>query len=149
MFDIVKKYAEPLNLYVGLVLLLGITYVGKLPDWFTYQANSGLGRLLLFGLTVAISELYSWIYALLMALFVVLVLVSAPRTTARKEGFQGGKGNANGNVDVKLVSQKKRWWSETILDEHPIGIEEDTVQTKAIQDNSNSSNSSTSSTGNT
>jgi hypothetical protein len=50
-----------------------------------------------------------------------------------------------GDTDIKLVSQKKRWWSEQVLMENPLGIEDDKVRTSAIQDNSNTSNSTTSS----
>ena len=139
MLDIVKKYAQPLNVYVGIVLVLAITYIGQIPTSVTFRANSTLGRLILFTLTIIIADTYSWIYGLLMALFTVLIIAVAPRTL--KEKFQ----NVNGDVDVKLVSQKKRWWSEEVLKEDPLGIEEDKVRTTAIQDNTNTSSSTTSS----
>jgi hypothetical protein len=139
MLDIVKKYAQPLNVYVGIVLVLAITYIGQIPKSVTFRANSTLGRLILFTLTIIIADTYSWIYGLLMALFTVLIIAVAPRTL--KEKFQ----NVNGDVDVKLVSQKKRWWSEEVLKEDPLGIEEDKVRTTAIQDNTNTSSSTTSS----
>lgn len=137
VLDILKKYAQPLNVYIGLALVLGITYVGQIPDSITFAANTFLGRLVLFGLTILIADTYSWIYALLMALFTVLIIAVAPRTLKRKEGFQ--------DTDVKMVTQKKKWWSEEILEENPLGIEDDKVVTSAIQDNSNASNSNTSS----
>ena len=139
MLDIVKKYAQPLNVYVGIVLVLAITYIGQIPKSIAFRANTTLGRLVLFVLTIIVADTYSWIYGLLMALFTVLIVAVAPRTL--KENFQ----DANGDVDVKIVSQKKRWWSEEILKEDPLGIEEDKVRTTAIQDNSNASNSTTSS----
>ena len=137
IMDIVKKYAQPLNIYIGLALVLGIVYVGQIPDSITFAANTLLGRLVLFGLTVLIADTYSWIYALLMALFTVLVIAVAPRTLKKNEGFQ--------DTDVKMVTQKKRWFAEEILKENPLGIEDDKVVTSAIQDNSNASNSTTSS----
>jgi c-di-AMP phosphodiesterase-like protein len=139
LIDIVKKYAQPLNVYVGIVLVLAITYIGQIPKSVSFRANTTLGRLVLFALTIVIADTYSWIYALLMALFTVLIIAVAPRTL--KENFQ----DVNGDVDVKLVSQKKRWWAEEVLKENPLGIEEDNVKTRAIQDNSNASNSTTSS----
>ncbi len=149
MLDIVKKYTQPLDMYLGLLLLLGIVYVGKIPDWATYQANTLAGRLLLFGLTLAISELYSWPYAVLMATFSVLLLSVAPRTVLRKGAPKDAFADFSNasDSDVKLVSQKNRWWSEKVLDENPIGIEEEKVRTQPIQDASNPSNSTTSSTG--
>jgi hypothetical protein len=139
LIDIVKKYAQPLNVYVGIALVLAITYIGQIPKSVAFRANTTLGRLVLFALTIVIADTYSWIYALLMALFTVLIIAVAPRTL--KENFQ----DVNGDVDVKLVSQKKRWWAEEVLKENPLGIEEDNVKTRAIQDNSNASNSTTSS----
>jgi hypothetical protein len=50
-----------------------------------------------------------------------------------------------GDVDVKMVNQKKRWFAEEVLHENPLGIEEEKERTAAVQDNSNSSNSNTSS----
>ena len=77
-----------------------------------------------------------------MALFTVLLISVSPRNF--KEGFQGEKGDM-GDTDIKLVSQKKRWWAEQVLHENPLGIEDDKVRTSAIQDNSNTSNSTNSS----
>ncbi len=149
LWDLVQRYAQPLHIYLGVTLVLGITYVGQIPDRFSYQANTVIGRLFLFLVAVFVADTYSWVYGLLMALFVVLLIVVSPRTQGR-EGFQtikeGQYPNKNGGVDVKLVSQKKRWWSEEVLQENPIGIEEEKVKTSAIQDSgSGSSNSLTSS----
>jgi hypothetical protein len=140
LIDILQKYAQPLNIYIGILLVLGIVYVGQIPDWITYQANSPLGRLFLFLLTVMIADTYSWIYGLLMALFVVLLIAVAPRTL--KAGFQNMAGD-RGDTEVKFVSQKKKWWSETVLQENPVGIEEEKVRTSAIQDAGSSSSNST------
>lgn len=135
MIDLIKKYAQPLNVYIGIGLVLGITYIGQIPKNVRFYANTIMGRLTLFCLTVIIADTYSWVYALLMALFAVLLIAVSPRTL---EGFHG-------ETDLKLVAQKKRWMVEELLKENPIGIEDDTVKTSAIQDNSNSTNSTNSS----
>jgi len=135
MIDILKKYAQPLNIYIGIALVLGITYVGQIPGSVAFQANTLLGRLVLFWATIIIADTYSWIYALLMALFVVLIIAVSPRTN--KEGFT--------DTELKLVTQKRKWWSEEILQENPLGIEEEVVKTQAIQDNTNSNSSTNSS----
>jgi c-di-AMP phosphodiesterase-like protein len=137
ILDILKRYAQPLNIYIGIILVLGITYVGQIPKQYAYYANTLIGRFILFWLTIIIADTYSWVYALLMALFVVLVISVAPRNY--REGFYNSS-----RTDIKLVTQKRKWWSEEILQENPLGIEEDHVKTQAIQDNTNSSNSTTS-----
>ena len=140
IMDIIKKYAAPLNIYVGLGLVLGIMYVRQIPKSVAFAANTLVGRVVLFLLTIVVADMYSWIYALLMALFTVLIVAVAPRTL--KEAFQS---ELMGDTDIKLVTQKKKWWSEEILHENPIGIEDDKVKTSAIQDSSNASSSTTSS----
>jgi len=139
MLDLIKKYAQPLNIYIGIILVLCITYIGQIPKSVTFYANTLVGRFVLFWLTIIIADTYSWVYALLMALFVALLIAVSPRTL---EGFQDSK---NGDTDLKIVTQKKRWWSEQVLQENPLGIEEEKVKTAAIQDNSNASNSTNSS----
>ncbi len=145
LWDLAQKYAEPLHLYLGVLLVLGITYVGQIPEKYAYQANSVLGRLFLFFVAIFVADTYSWIYGVLMALFVVLLIAVSPRT--RSEAFQGSGRSMNdiGDTDIKIVSQKKRWWSEEILQENPIGIEEEKVKTSAIQDAGSSSPNSTTS----
>jgi len=144
ILDILKKYAQPLNIYIGIALVLGITYVGQIPKSISYRANSIIGRLLLFWATVIIADTYSWVYGLLMALFVVLIIAVSPRSY--REGF-GDSADSRSDIDteVKLVTQKRKWWSEEVLQENPLGIEEEKVKTQAIQDNSNTSNSTNSS----
>lgn len=146
ILDLVRKYIQPLEFYFGLLIVLGIVYVGQIPDFISYQANSVLGRLFLFATTILIADTYSWIYALLMALFTVLLISVAPRTLGR-EGFQNGQRSGYMDMDLKLVTQKQKWWVERVLKENPLGIEEEKVRTSAIQDSGNSSNSTTSSTG--
>ena len=69
-----------------------------------------------------------------MALFTMLLLAVSPRI----EGF-----NSSDTTDIKMVTLKKRWFAEELLNENPSGISEDKVKTAAIQDQGN-----TTSTGN-
>jgi hypothetical protein len=142
MLDLVRKYAAPLNLYVGILLILGCTFVKQIPIAFRAHADTFLGRLTLFLLTLLVADLYSWPYGVLMALFSVLLLSVAPRTLANTptEGFQNGNG-----TDVKMVSKDDKWFIEKALDENPVAIQQDKVKTQAIQDNTTGSNSTTSS----
>jgi c-di-AMP phosphodiesterase-like protein len=122
---------------------LAITYIGQIPKSVAYSANSLLGRLILFILTVTIADTYSWVYGLLMALFVVLIIAVSPRSY--QEGFGNSRESSDIDTEIKLVTQKRKWWSEEILQENPLGIEEEKVKTQAIQDNSNTNSSTNSS----
>jgi len=144
ILDILKKYAQPLNIYIGIILVLAITYIGQIPKSVAYSANSLLGRLILFILTVTVADTYSWVYGLLMALFVVLIIAVSPRSY--QEGFRNSSDPSSDiDTEIKLVTQKRKWWSEEILQENPLGIEEEKVKTQAIQDNSNTNSSTNSS----
>ncbi len=150
MLDILHKYTKPLEFYFGVLLVLGIIYVGQIPPAIQYFANTILGRAGLFILTIIVADMYSWVYALLMALFTVLLIAVAPRTL--KEAFQGANSPAAGqslppDTELKLVTQKQKWWVERLLGEDPVGIEEEKVRTSSIQDGSNSSSSAHSSSG--
>ena len=125
LIDMIRKYTKPIGLYVGLALVLGITYVRQIPARLRAQADSGLARLLLFATTLVIADTYSWVYGLMAALFTVLIISASPRI----EGFH--------DTDMKLVTQKRRWFIEEVMGENPIGIAEDKVTTKAIQDQGN------------
>ena len=122
LIDMIKKYTKPLSLYVGLLLVLGITYVRQIPVNLRIQANAGMARALLFITALVIADTYSWVYGLMAALFTILIVAVSPRT----EGFE--------DSDIKLVTQKNRWFIEKAMGENPIGISEDKVLTKAIQD---------------
>ena len=136
MIDIVKKYAQPLNVYMGILLVLGIIYVGRIPKTVAFRANTLLGRIVLFTLAILIAETYSWNYALLMALFTVLLIAVAPRTF--REPFKNAP-------DIKLVTQKTKWLAEEVLGENPRGVKDDKVYTGAVQDSGNDSPNSTTS----
>lgn len=141
LLDIARKYAAPLNFYVGVGLIVACVFVKQFPVAFRAHADSYLGRFTLFLLVLVVADLYSWQYALLMAVFTVLLLSVTPRR-ATEEAFQPKKTD---DTDVKMVTQKERWFVEKLMHEEPVGIEEDKVRTSAIQDGANGSNSTTSS----
>jgi hypothetical protein len=140
--DLLQKYAKPLELYVGIGLVLGIIYVRQTPELLRAQASSTVGRIFLFLLTVIVADTYSWIYGLLMALLTVLLIAEAPRANERREGFQD---SADQDYDMKMVAKPRKWFIEEVLGENPVGIEEEKVRTSAVQDQGGPSNSTTSS----
>jgi len=133
--DMFKRHSLQIDLYILSGLILAITFVKEIPVNIRGQAGTFLGRLFLFFFTIVFADSYSWVNGLLMATLSLLLLSLGPRTVA--EGFQSPY-----DVNLKLVTQKKKWWIEEILHENPIGIQEDSVKTSAIQDNSNASRSS-------
>jgi len=131
--DILKKYGTAIDLYVMTVLVIGIVFVKEIPLEVRGLAGSALGRLALFLGTVILADKYSWITGLLMAILSLLLLSLGPRTV--QEGFQAPYSR------MKLITDKEKWWVERVFKENPIAIQEDGVETKAIQDGSNGSSS--------
>lgn len=134
MTDIVKKHWTPIEIYILVVLTLGIVYVKKIPLSLRRYAETFLGRIVLFVSTIAVAHFSSWSNGLLVAVFTLLLLSMSPRTS---EGFQADMKNK-----LKIVDDKQKWWVERVFKENPIAIEDDEVKTSAIQDGSNSSRSS-------
>ena len=138
MADLAKKFSQPIQMYVLLALILGITFVKEIPIAIRSNANTFLGRLILFSLTIVVTQYYSWSNGLLMAVLTLLLLSMSPRKL-QKEGFAASKSASSSSL--KLIGDKERWFVEKALKENPIAIEEDQVSTQAIQDSSNSSRS--------
>jgi hypothetical protein len=135
LLDLAQKFSNPIHFYVLIALVLAITYVKEIPLAVRSQAGTLLGRLFLFSLTLAVGTFYSWTNGLLMAILTLLLLSLSPRNFGT-EGFQPFSGTS-----LKLIENNKKWFSERLLKENPIAIEETEVQTQAIQDSSNSSRS--------
>ena len=132
IMDIVKKQWSPIEIYILIVLGLGIVFVREIPLKVRRTAESTIGRAVLFGVTVFITMKSPWINGVLFVIFALLILSMSPRSS---EGFQ------NSTTSVKLISDKNPWFVEAVLKENPVGIEDDEVQTSAIQDGATSSRS--------
>ena len=130
ILEILMKYSKPIQIYILLALSLSIIFVKEIPVVIRAQAGTHLGRLFLFLLTLVIADYYSWANGLLMAILTLLLLSLSPRPTT--EGFHAM------DDTLKLVDTKRKWWVEQVLKENPVGIQEETVKTSAIQDNTSS-----------
>ena len=133
--DMVKRHESPLTVYTLLGITLCIVYVKLIPLKIRRHADTLLGRLALFILTIVVAKYTTWSNGLLVAVFALLLLSMSPRTT---EGFQDGSSK-------KKVTDKNLWWVEQVFKENPTEIDEDKVITSAIQDGSTNQKSSTSS----
>ena len=134
VMDLVKKYSAPINLYILSALAIAIVLVKEIPLSVRAFAGTLFGRVLLFSASIALADQYSWISGLFMAILSLLLLSLGPRTIA--EGFQSPY-----DKTMKIVDSEKKWWVERVFKENPIAIEEEGVETSAIQDNSNGSSS--------
>ena len=133
--DMVKRHESPLTVYTLLGITLCIVYVKLIPLKIRRHADTLLGRLALFILTIVVAKYTTWSNGLLVAVFALLLLSMSPRTT---EGFQDGSSK-------KKITDKNLWWVEQVFKENPTEIDEDKVITSAIQDGSTNQKSSVSS----
>uniref|UniRef100_A0A6C0JV89 Uncharacterized protein n=1 Tax=viral metagenome TaxID=1070528 RepID=A0A6C0JV89_9ZZZZ len=135
--DMVKRHESPLTAYTLLGLALLIVYVKQIPVRFRRLADTLLGRLLLFILTILVAKYTTFSNGLLLALFTLLLLSMSPRTI---EGYQDVRSS-------KKITDNNLWWVEKVFNEHPKEIDEDEVTTSAIQDGSTNQKSGSSSSG--
>lgn len=125
LMDIVVKQWSPIELYILAFLILSIVFVREYPKQVRRRADTLVGKAGLFLIAMFVSLNYSWLNGLLIGILTLLLLSMSPRST---EGFN------NSATKVKVVSEKKLWWGEAILNENPTLYEEDDVVTSAIQD---------------
>ena len=131
--DVLRKYAKPLEVYIGIAIGVAIVYCKQIPESIKEQANSLLGRLLLFILAVLIADMYSWIYGLLFVVLVSLLIAQAPRSNQMREAFQDKQ------ISKKIPKDRRLWFVEEVFHENPEMIQDELVSTTAIQDNTGSS----------
>ena len=125
LMDIIMKQWSPIELYILAFLILSIVFVREYPKDVRSLADTLLGKIGLFLIAMFVSMKYSWLNGLLIGILTLLLLSMSPRST---EGFN------NSATKTKLVSEKRLWWGEAILNENPTLYEEDDVVTSAIQD---------------
>jgi hypothetical protein len=134
VFDWFKQSSSIMNVVIGTALLMFAVYADKIPITLRYQLSTVPGRALLLIVLYVVHSFGGWIPALLFSIGIALVWANRPLAIP-KEGFQ--------NVKVSPADEHK-WFVEKALDESPEGVVEDRVNTRAVQDNSDSGNSRTS-----
>lgn len=128
--DLYHKYEQPLVVLIGLMMVIAIVFLEKIPIEFRKQADSLLGRALLITFTVIMATMYGWPMGILAALMSALLIGAGgihPIQKQIKEGFSS-------EVNVRVVPGKHKWFVEKVLGENPLLIEDDTVNTSAVQD---------------
>lgn len=128
--DLYHKYEQPIMILIGLLMVVVIVFIEKIPLEIRKQADSLLGRALLLTFTGVVTILYGWPMGILAALMSALVIGAGgihPINREVKEGFSS-------EINVRLVPGKHKWFVEKILGENPLLIEDDVVNTSAVQD---------------
>lgn len=128
MTDLFSKYETPVGVLVGAFMIVVIVFVGKVPVNIRRQADSFMGRALLLAFTALTAIVFGWPLGVLAA-FMSATLIGAGsiQETAIHEGFSP-------DFNVRLVPTKHKWFVEKVMGENPLLIEEETVDTSAVQD---------------
>lgn len=130
LIDFSKKQSWNVEMFLALLLVLGIVFPSSISSSIIKQLATLPGRIVLFGGLVAILYYTHWVYGLLFALFVAILLSNR----SIKEGFMS-------EYSFQIVDDSKKWFVEEILKENPIAIREHRVSTSAVQDCSEKSKS--------
>ncbi len=142
--DTLTKAYKPASLIINLILILVIVYGKLIPEQIRKQADTLLGRLFLILFVITVTLEFGWITGLLAALAVALFLGNPKNNTPFskasypiaenfqvKEKFGPGSGETT-SIKVPKESDNK-WLVEKILKENPVAIEEERVETIAVQ----------------
>jgi hypothetical protein len=114
----------PHLLYGALIIVL-ITFMGRVPPAVSRFADSSIGRLLVVGLVLGVNYALGFTYGLLTAIALLLVIHASPRLSATAEGFD----------DMQTYDTVgTRWFVERVLGEQPKKIVTDEAVTTAVQD---------------
>jgi hypothetical protein len=131
VLDFSKKQMGYVELIAGALLVVGIVFPANIPGTIRKQASTSVGRLLLFGILVAILMYSKWVYGVLFAVFAAVLL----STRSATEGFMS-------EYSFQVVDNKKKWFVEELLHENPVGIRDEKVDTDAVQDDNQGGSSS-------
>ena len=134
-----SKQSNSLFLSVFSVILVVFAIFGdKLPPVVRWQLSTTVGRLFLLILLYLIYVLGGWELALLFTIIIALIWSMRPLLLplpSMNEGFRNMK---------KTRASRPKWFVETVLEENPLEIVEDRVETLAVQDGGESMKGKTS-----
>ena len=135
-----SKQSNSLFLSVFSVILVVFAIFGdKLPPVVRWQLSTTVGRLFLLILLYIIYVLGGWELALLFTIIIALIWSMRPLLLPQ------GITSAEGFRDLKKTrASRPKWFVETVLEENPLEIVEDRVETLAVQDGGESMKGKTS-----
>lgn len=128
--DLYHKYEQPVMILIGLLMVIVIVFLDKIPVEVRKQADTVLGRALLLTFTIIVTMLYGWPLGILAGLMTALVIGVGGVHPIQKQVQEGFSSEMN----VRLIPGKHKWFVEKALGENPLLIEDETVNTSAVQD---------------
>jgi hypothetical protein len=128
--DLYHKYEQPIMILVGLLMVITIVFLEKIPVEIRKQADSLLGRAFLLTFTAVVTILYGWPMGILAGIMTALVIGAGGIYPINKEVREGFSSEMN----VRIVPGKHKWFVEKVLGENPLIIEDEVVSTSAVQD---------------
>ncbi len=151
MDDLFHKYEQPVMLLIAILMTLVIVFVGQIPIEIRKQADTLIGRAALLVFTVIVIMLFGWPLGMVAGLMSAILIgaggvhpiqrevregfSSEAKKTSTREGFSS-------EMNVRLVPSRQKWFVEQVLGENPLIIEDETVETSAVQDLSEKSTGS-------
>jgi hypothetical protein len=127
--DLVQKYDLPIEILLGCFMAIIIVFLDKVPLAIRQQADTFMGRALLLVFTALVVASFGWPLGFLAAILSAL-LIGSGGLQQRKvitEGFSP-------DMNVRIVPTRHKWYVERVLGENPLLIEDQTVDTSAVQD---------------
>lgn len=130
MGDLFHKYEQPVMVLTGVFMTLVIVFVGQIPIEIRKQADTVIGRAALILFTLIVVMVFGWPLGIVAGLMSAILIGAGgvhPVQQEVKEGFSS-------EMNVRLVPSRQKWFVEQVLGENPLIIEDDTVETSAVQD---------------
>lgn len=134
--DLYHKYEQPVVVLVGLIMVLIIVFIDKVPIEVRKQADSFLGRALLLTFTIVVTLMYGWPMGMLAALMTAILIGAGGVHPIKKQVIdtKNVKEGFSSEMQVRLIPGKHKWFVEKVLGENPLLIEDQTIDTSAVQD---------------
>lgn len=108
---------------IAIAILVGITFVSKVPGSYRQFVDSLPGRIISVAVVSSTYYIAGWPTALLMTVFILLLLAGGPQQQTI-ESFT--------TINVDISDKKKRWFDEKMLGLETITKTEE-VNTSAVQ----------------
>lgn len=128
-----QQIDEPWKVVVGFILIFFVVYSekfsNKLQQTYSISLRSFGGRLLSLAFVLTIATLVGWVYAVLAAMMVLLLMRDSSSTEEKENDVSIEQFS---DLVVK-ARQGNKWFIEKVLEEEPVQIEEDRVNTSAVQ----------------